>query len=93
MEAMELLRGALALVFVLGLIGGAAWAARRFAPAALFSVKSKNDRRLGIIESLQVDGRHRLVLVRRDEAQHLLLIGPNHSQLIESSIAANGKTS
>ena len=86
MEAMELIRAVLALVLVLGLIGGAAWAARRFGPSLWFGARPKADRSLGILESLSIDARHRLVLVRRGERKHLLLIGPNHSLLVEDGI-------
>ena len=88
MEPMELFRAVLALVLVLGLIGGATWAARRFGPAMWFGARPKSDRNLGVVESLPIDARHRLVLVRRGERQHLLLIGPNHSLVVEDGIAA-----
>ena len=87
MDAMELIRAVLALVLVLGLIGGATWAARRFGPAMWFGARAKATRSLGVIESLPLDARHRLVLVRRGERNHLLLIGPNHSLVVEDSIA------
>lgn len=88
MEPMELIRAVLALVLVLGLIGGATWAARRFGPAMWFGARAKSNRSLGVIEALPLDARHRLVLVRRGERQHLLLIGPNHSLVVEDGIAA-----
>jgi len=89
MEAMELFRAVLALVLVLGLIGGAAWAARRFGPSLWFGARGpKRERNLAVLESLPLDARHRLVLVRRGERQHLLLIGPNHSLVVEDGIAA-----
>jgi flagellar protein FliO/FliZ len=87
MEAMELFRAVLALVLVLGLIGGAAWAARRFGPSLWFGARPRTDRSLGVLESLPLDARHRLVLVRRGERKHLLLIGPNHSLVVEDGIA------
>ncbi|MGE0119123.1 MAG: flagellar biosynthetic protein FliO [Dongiaceae bacterium] len=87
MEWMELFRAVLALVLVLGLIAGAAWAARRFGPAMWFAAKPKGRRSLGVVESLPLDARHRLVLVRRDDRRHLLLIGPGQSLIVEDSIA------
>lgn len=87
MEWMELFRAILALVLVLGLIGAAAWGARRFGPAMLFAAKPKGARSLGVIETLSLDARHRLVLVRRDDRRHLLLIGPGQSLVVEDSIA------
>ena len=88
MEAMELFRAVLALVLVLGLIGGAAWAARRFGPSLWFGARGpKRERNLAVLESLPLDARHRLVLVRRGERKHLLLIGPNQSLVVEDGIA------
>jgi len=86
MDTMELVRAVLALVLVLGLIGGATWASRRFGPAMWFGARAKATRNLGVIESLPLDARHRLVLVRRGERNHLLLIGPNHSIVVEDGI-------
>lgn len=86
MEAFELFRAVLALILVLGLIGGAAWAARRFGPGLwIAGAKAKAERSLAVIESLPIDARHRLVLVRRDDQRHLLLIGPNHSLVVENA--------
>lgn len=93
MASMDLLRALLALVFVIGLIGAAAWAARRFAPATLFAGKSKGQRRLSVVESLSIDARHRLVLVRRDDRSHLLLIGAGQCQVVEGSITDPGAPS
>jgi len=85
---MELFRAVLALVLVLGLIGGAAWAARRFGPSLWFGARGpKRERNLAVLESLPLDTRHRLVLVRRGERKHLLLIGPNQSLVVEDGIA------
>ena len=88
MDTMALLRTIAALIFVLGLIGAATWAARRFAPGLGLAPKPKAGRSLGIIESLQLDARHRLVLERHDDRQHLLLLGPNHGAVVAGCIAS-----
>ena len=82
-------RFVIALIFVLGLIGLLAMLARRMgfgfpAPA----IKASKDRRIGIVEAAQLDGRRRLVLVRRDDVEHLVLLSPNSELLIESGIPA-----
>ncbi len=65
-----------ALLFVLGLIGAAAWGLRRFGPEWLVQVqRTKTERRLAIVESLTLDPARRLVLVRLDGAERLLLLG------------------
>ncbi len=88
MEFGGYLRFLLALVFVLGLIGLVATLARRFGlgfPTA--ALKGSKNRRLSVVEVTPVDGRRRLVLVRRDNTEHLILLSPSSELLIESGIA------
>jgi flagellar protein FliO/FliZ len=86
MELVDYARFAAALVFVLGLIGLLAWSARRFRWPG-FAVRTSNgDRRLGVVEALHIDGRHRLVLVRRDEVEHLILVGAGDGRVVETNI-------
>jgi hypothetical protein len=42
--------------------------------------------RLGISEYLEVDKQRRLVLVRRDDVEHLVLIGGGHDVVVEAAI-------
>ena len=78
-------RFAFALIFVLALIALLAWLAKRFGvPGAL--VRQRPDRRLSVVESLPLDSRHRLVLVRRDTKEHLIMLGPGGDSLIEPGI-------
>ena len=88
MAAVDSLRFALALLLVLGLIALAAWALRRFGPGGLGVSLGRGDRtrRLSVVESLPLDPRHRLVLVRRDDREHLLLLGAGET-VVESGIA------
>jgi flagellar protein FliO/FliZ len=83
------LRSVLVLLLVLGLIFAAAWIAKRFNLGGAAAL-GRRSRRLAIAEVLPVDARHRLVLVRRDATEHLLLIGGGSDILIESSIRAGG---
>ncbi|MCP4395189.1 MAG: FliO/MopB family protein [Alphaproteobacteria bacterium] len=43
-------------------------------------------RRLSISESINIDGRNRLLLVRRDDVEHLLIVGGATNLLIEQNI-------
>ena len=79
------LRGLLALVAVLGLIAGAAWIARRIGFGGVRS-GARRERRLSISEVLPVDNRRRLVLVKRDAVEHLVLIGGTSDLVIERGI-------
>ena len=79
-----------ALLFVLGLIALVAWLARRLrlgpggAPGAA--------RRLAVLETLPLDARRKLVLIRRDDTEHLLLLGTDGSRLVEGAISARRET-
>lgn len=72
----DLLRAIFALALTLGLIGLAAWAVRRFAPEWLGRLQAaRKDRRLAIVETLTLDPNRRLVLVRLDDTERLILLG------------------
>ncbi len=43
-------------------------------------------RRLRILEVAALDSKHRLILLRRDEAEHLVLIGPATALVVETGI-------
>jgi flagellar biogenesis protein FliO len=77
----------LALVVVIALIGGITWAVRRFG-ADRFGGSSARGRqpRLAVIDAAAVDGRRRLVLIRRDNVEHLLMIGGPTDVVVEPNI-------
>jgi flagellar protein FliO/FliZ len=87
MELDTYMRFVLALLFVLALIGIVAWLARK-AGLGTRVVKTKGvGRRLSIVEVSPVDGKRRLVLVRRDGVEHLVLLGATGETVIETGIA------
>ena len=76
-----------AFVAVLALIGLAAWLVRRFASNRLGANTNRGRMpRLAVIDAAAVDGRRRLVLVRRDNIEHLLMIGGPTDIVVESNI-------
>jgi flagellar protein FliO/FliZ len=77
----------LAFVAVLGLIVLAAWLVRRFANNRLGANTNRGRMpRLAVIDAAAVDGRRRLVLVRRDNVEHLLMIGGPSDIVVEPNI-------
>jgi hypothetical protein len=77
----------LAFLVVLALIGAAAWLARRFAGSRLGTNTNRGRMpRLAVIDAAAVDGRRRLVLVRRDNIEHLLMIGGPTDIVVEPNI-------
>ncbi len=88
------LRFILALLFVLGLIGGLAYAIRRLGLVNRFmGTPTGAARRLRVLESLALDARRRLVLVQHDEAEHLILIGGGNDVLVERGASDQGTNS
>lgn len=76
-----------AFVVVLALIGLAAWLVRRFAGNRLGANAGRGRMpRLAVIDAAAVDGRRRLVLVRRDNVEHLLMIGGPTDIVVEPNI-------
>jgi flagellar protein FliO/FliZ len=86
-DVSDYLRFAFALVFVLALIGLATWLARRLGYGGQLVRARPGSRRLGVVEAATIDAKRRLVLVRRDGVEHLLLIGGGTDLVIEHAIS------
>lgn len=81
------LRSLAVLALVVALIAAAAWLARRLGAGVLVP-RGRRQRRLSIEEVLPLDNRRRLVLVRKDGVEHLLLIGGTADILVERGAGA-----
>jgi flagellar protein FliO/FliZ len=89
--SVDLLRAALALVFTLGLIWLLGASIRKYGwklglPTPMSPSRT---RRLQLLEILQLDSKNRIILLRRDEVEHLVLVGQETTQVIETSIKGN----
>src|SRR5271169_1085447 len=77
----------LAFLIVLGLIGATAWAVRRFGAGRLGGGGARGRQpRLAVVDYASVDGRRRLILVRRDNVEHLMMIGGPTDVVVEPNI-------
>jgi flagellar protein FliO/FliZ len=84
---MQTLTFLFAFIAVLAMIGVAAWLVRRFATNRLGANTNRGRMpRLAVIDAAAVDGRRRLVLVRRDNVEHLLMIGGPSDIVVEPNI-------
>jgi flagellar protein FliO/FliZ len=79
-------RAILALAIVLALMAAMTWVARRYLASGGMAGRFAGKRRLGIVEQTILDGKSRLVLVRRDNTEHLLVLGPSGTVVVESGI-------
>ena len=76
MPIADIARAVFALAVTLGLVGLAAVVLRRFGPEWMTRLqRPRAERRLAIVESLPLDPARRLVLVRLDSTERLLLLG------------------
>ena len=76
MSLVEILRAFFGLSIVIGLILGLAYVLRRYAPALMAKMQARRGaKRLQVIETLVLDPARRLVLVRLDNAERLILLG------------------
>jgi flagellar biogenesis protein FliO len=74
------------LVTVLILIGLLYWLVQRFSGIRFAGAARGRVPRLALIDALTVDGRRKLVLIRRDNVEHLILIGGTSDLVVEPSI-------
>ena len=81
------LRFLFAFIVVLALIGLTAWLVRRFGAERLGAAGARGRQpRLAVIDQAAVDSRRRLVLIRRDNVEHLLMIGGPSDVVVEANI-------
>ena len=85
MEAHDYLKFLFAFIFVLGLMGGLALLLKRFGLGA-GSMLPENRRRLKIVEILPLDARRKAVLLRRDDVEHLVILGGTGETVVETAI-------
>lgn len=84
MDSINFVQFILSFAFVIALIFGVAWLVRRLGLERRLRPKPQPDARLELIDQLLIDPRRRLVLIRRDNKEHLLLLGSDRELLIES---------
>lgn len=84
----QLVRVFAALAFIVALMGGLAFIMKKLGLSDVPNTPSPKKRRLKISESLALDSRRRLVLLQRDEKQHLVILGPNGETVVEQNIDA-----
>ncbi|WP_288900470.1 flagellar biosynthetic protein FliO [uncultured Sneathiella sp.] len=92
MEPVQYLKYIVGLLIVLGLIALIALLARRFGMVPRVTRDPSAPRRLSITDVLSIDAKRRLVLIKRDDREHLLLLGPERDVVVERNISVNENT-
>lgn len=88
---MLLLKAVLSLSFVLGLLLLTLWAMKYLevnGSKCRFMRKLNEAKRIEIVETKRLDAKNTLVLVRRDNVEHLLVLGVTN-MVVESNVTAN----
>ena len=88
MEPVQYLKYIVGLLIVLGLIALIALLARRLGMVPRVSRDPSSPRRLSVTDVISIDAKRRLVLVKRDDREHLLLLGPERDLVVERNITA-----
>lgn len=79
------MRFVLALAFVLALMGLAAQLIKRMGWGKIGPLGGTG-KRLSVIEVRQIDGRHKLALIKCDDREHLLVLGPEGQTTVDLNI-------
>ena len=86
METTEILRFITALIFVVSLMGILWIILKKIGINGGFTIQPGNKRRLKIVEVLPIDAKHKAILLRRDNKEHLVILGTNSETVVETSI-------
>lgn len=79
--------GIAALLFVLALLALLLWAFKAFFGDSRVGPKRKaRTTRLGVVETAAVDAKRKLYLIRRDDVEHLVMIGGPVDIVVETGI-------
>jgi len=76
----------LALALVVALIVLSAWLLRRFGLVPGQPMSRKGAGRLTLVETLPLDIHRKLIIVKRDNVEHLIVLGQNSETVVESPI-------
>lgn len=87
MDFDTLILGVAALLFVVALFALLVWAFRTFfGKSSAANLRKAREKRLGVVETASVDSKRMLYLIRRDDVEHLVIIGGPVDVVVETGI-------
>ncbi len=87
MDFDTLILGVATLLFVVALVALLVWAFKTFFGKSSSSAFLRpREKRLGVVETAPVDSKRKLYLIRRDDVEHLIMIGGPVDVLVETGI-------
>ena len=75
-----------ALIFVLAMMGGLAFALKKLGLAGVGGGLMTGKRRLKTIEMINIDAKNKAAIIECDDKQHLVLLNAGNASIIESNI-------
>jgi flagellar protein FliO/FliZ len=84
MESGSALVSISALLFVLALIGLTSFLMRKYGTERVSGGSSRKGKRLSVKEVKMLDAKNKLVIIERDDVEHLIVVGMNGAQVVES---------
>ncbi len=85
-DLQQLLRLAVALIIVLGLMGGLSFLLKKLGLVNMPQTKKGDKKRITLIESMPLDTRRRIVILQCDDKQYLVVLGPNGETMLDPDI-------
>jgi flagellar protein FliO/FliZ len=92
MTVEDYLKFLFALIFVLALMGGLAFVLKKLGLAG-DKLPGGDKRRLKVLESLPLDARRKVILLRKDDTEHLVILGPTGETVLDRTKASDNKDS
>lgn len=84
MDMVDLSQVLFAFIGVVVMIFAVAFIAKKFGLHNRLAGMQSPEKRLKIIDALAIDARRRLVLIQRDDTEHLILLGQQDDLLVET---------
>lgn len=85
MDTINYLKFVAALALVLGMMGGLALILKKIGLGNVGIVPA-DKRRLKIVETLPLDPRRKALILRCDDKEHLVIVGPNGETVVETGV-------
>ncbi len=88
MDEVNLVRVLASFAFVLALMYALAWLVKRFGLHERYARAGKGQPTMEVVESLFLDPKRRMVIVRRGQSHYVMLLGQTNETLIDTYLEA-----
>ena len=89
MDNVDFARFVFAFLFVIGLIGAAGFLLKRVAGTSKWMGTQQDTDRIQVVQTRYLDAKRKVVLIRRDNKEHLLLLADGQALVIEANIESD----